>query len=142
MPRSESTPPTKAAPTSSDLLPDEQIQQVLSRLTFGAKPGDAEKVRAMGIDKWIDLQLHPERISDPATDALLASYPVLTMAPADVIRDYNLVQQLQRKAKKEITDSTETKAQARRALELVDDGQLLLHHGLAAAGHADERVVQ
>ena len=114
-PRSGSTPQTKAAPASSELLPDEQIQQVISRLTFGARPGDAEKVRAMGIDKWIDLQLHPERISDPAGDALLGRYPVFAMAPADVIRDYNVVQQLQRKAKKEITDSTETKAQARRA---------------------------
>jgi uncharacterized protein (DUF1800 family) len=114
MPQSGWTPPAKAPATSSELLPDEQVQQVLSRLTFGARPGDAEKVRAMGIDKWIDMQLHPERISDPATDALLTHYPVFAMAPADIIHDYNVVQQLQRKAKKEITDSTETKAQARR----------------------------
>src|SRR5262245_48446088 len=32
-----------------ELLPEEQVQQVLSRLTFGARPGDAEKVRAIGI---------------------------------------------------------------------------------------------
>src|SRR5881398_125063 len=103
-PRPASSPSPKTAPTSTELLPDEQIQQVLSRLTFGARPGDAEKVRAIGIDKWIDMQLHPERISDPAADALVGRYPVYSMAPADVIRDYNLVQQLQRQAKKEMTD--------------------------------------
>ena len=91
------------------------MQQALNRLTFGARPGDADRVRAMGVEKWIDLQLHPERISDPATDALLTKYPVFAMAPADVIRDYNVVQQLQRQAKKaDATDSTMTKGQARR----------------------------
>ena len=78
---------------------------MLNRLTFGARPGDAEKVRAMGIDKWIDLQLHPERISDPAADALHdARIRCSRWRPADIIRDYNVVQQLQRKAKKDRRD--------------------------------------
>ena len=34
-----------AGAMAGDLLPDEQIQQVLNRLTFGPRPGDAEKVR-------------------------------------------------------------------------------------------------
>src|ERR1041384_3774402 len=88
--RTQTAPPTVTSPANQgELLPDEQIQQVLNRLTFGPRPGDAEKVRAMGIDKWIDTQLHPERISDPAGEALLARYPVYAMAPADIIRDYN-----------------------------------------------------
>ena len=53
---------------SGELLPDEQVQQVLNRLTFGAKPGDAAKVRSMGVDQWIDAQLHPDRIDDRNTD--------------------------------------------------------------------------
>ncbi|HEY4306193.1 MAG TPA: DUF1800 domain-containing protein [Gemmatimonadaceae bacterium] len=115
LPQLGSPPTTKSSsPISSELLPDEQVQQVLNRLTFGARPGDAEKVRAMGVDKWIDMQLHPERINDQATDALLTRYPIYAMAPADIIHDYNVVQQLQRQAKKQISDSTETKAQARR----------------------------
>jgi len=52
---------------------DEQVNQVLSRLTFGARPGDAEAVRAMGVDKWIDLQLHPERINDSTSDRYFAA---------------------------------------------------------------------
>lgn len=52
---------------------DEQVNQALSRLTFGARPGDAETVRAMGVDKWIDLQLHPERINDSTSDRYFAA---------------------------------------------------------------------
>jgi hypothetical protein len=55
----KSTAPSPAASQSQELLPDEQVQQALNRLTFGARPGDAEKIRSMGVDKWIDLELHP-----------------------------------------------------------------------------------
>ena len=43
------------------LTPEKQIAHVLSRLTFGARPGDAAEVRRLGVEKWIDQQLHPER---------------------------------------------------------------------------------
>jgi uncharacterized protein (DUF1800 family) len=62
---------------------DEQVNHVLSRLTLGARPGDAEAVRAMGVDKWMDLQLHPDRIDDVKSDqyfAALESYN--TSSPA------------------------------------------------------------
>ena len=52
------------------LLIDKQIVHVLNRLTFGPRPGDIQQVRLVGVDKWIDQQLHPERISEnPALDA-------------------------------------------------------------------------
>lgn len=41
---------------------DQAILHALDRLTFGPRPGDVEAVKAMGLRKWIDLQLHPERI--------------------------------------------------------------------------------
>ncbi|HEY2850214.1 MAG TPA: DUF1800 domain-containing protein, partial [Gemmatimonadaceae bacterium] len=56
---------------------DEQVNQVLNRLTFGARSGDIQAVRAMGVDAWIDRQLHPERINDSTSDrhfATLESY--------------------------------------------------------------------
>ena len=36
--------------------------RVLNRLAFGPRPGDVEAVRRIGLEKWIDLQLHPDRI--------------------------------------------------------------------------------
>ena len=46
--------------------PNEQRRavQALNRLTFGPRPGDVQQVMAMGVDRWIDLQLHPDKISD------------------------------------------------------------------------------
>jgi uncharacterized protein (DUF1800 family) len=112
------TPQTASGPRSQmpgDLLPDEQIQQVLNRLTFGARPGDAEKVRSMGVANWIDLQLHPERIDDAKTTQLVARYSILNTPTSNIVRDYNLVQQTQRQAKRaDANDTSMTKAGVRR----------------------------
>ena len=49
------------------------IAHVLNRLTFGARPGDVERVREAGLAAWIDQQLHPSRIDDHVADAMLPS---------------------------------------------------------------------
>jgi len=60
------------------LLLDKQIIHVVNRLSFGPRPGDIQQVRLVGVDKWIDLQLHPERIAEnPALAAKLK--PLETM---------------------------------------------------------------
>ena len=98
-----------------ELLPDEQVQQVLNRLAFGARPGDAEKVRAMGVDKWIDLQLHSERVDNAKTDQLMTQYSIFATPTSDIVRDFQMVQQAQRQAKRaETNDSTMNKGAARR----------------------------
>ena len=115
-PKSAKPAAASAAATapSGELLPDEQIQQVLNRLTFGARPGDAVAVRAMGIDKWIDLQLHPERIDDSKVDQMMSQYSIFNMKTGDIVHDYNIVQQLQRQAKRDNTDTSMNKAEIRR----------------------------
>ena len=50
---------------------DATITHVLNRLTFGPRPGEVDRVRAMGLASWIDQQLHPERIDDSASVAVL-----------------------------------------------------------------------
>jgi len=49
----------------------------LNRLTFGPRPGDVDRVAQMGVDRWIDLELHPDRIDDSALDARLAPFRTL-----------------------------------------------------------------
>jgi uncharacterized protein (DUF1800 family) len=46
------------------LSADKQVLHVLNRLTFGPRPGDIEQVRRIGVEKWIDQQLHPEQIPE------------------------------------------------------------------------------
>src|SRR5712692_5554119 len=56
-----------AHPASRFAVPlsaEHQIVHALNRLTFGSQPGDVARVRAMGLKKWIALQLHPERIPE------------------------------------------------------------------------------
>jgi hypothetical protein len=68
---------------------DEQILHALDRLTFGPRPGDVERVKKMGLKKWIDLQLHPERISENAgLEAKLEPLESLRMTPMDAVQHY------------------------------------------------------
>src|SRR3954447_14553093 len=78
--RSDATAPAKSVMARSDVreLPaDQQIIQVINRLTFGARPGDVARVRAVGLDKWIDQQLNPDKIDDDAMNAFVAQYSAL-----------------------------------------------------------------
>jgi uncharacterized protein (DUF1800 family) len=50
------------------------ITHTLNRLTFGARAGDVDRVRAMGLDTWLDQQLHPSRIDDQAAEAMLPQF--------------------------------------------------------------------
>ncbi len=67
---------------------DQRIAHVLSRLTFGARPGDFERVKAMGIDAFIAQQLDPDSIDDPAAIAKLKKLPTLGMATPVIIEQY------------------------------------------------------
>ena len=77
---------TKAAP--GVLSADQKIIHLLNRIAYGPRPGDVERVRQMGIDKYIDQQLHPERIDDNSVQARLANYPSLHMSLTDIQEKY------------------------------------------------------
>jgi len=74
---------------SPKLSKDDQVIHALNRLTFGPRPGDVEAVRKMGVKKWIDLQLHPERIvENPELAQRLAPLESLRLSQADTERNY------------------------------------------------------
>jgi uncharacterized protein (DUF1800 family) len=76
-------------PFDKKLSADQQILQALNRLTFGPRPGDIEEVRHMGVEKWIALQLHPEKIAEnPVLEARLKPLETLRLDPEQVIKDY------------------------------------------------------
>jgi len=79
-----------AAPSfSAKLSAERKILHALSRLTFGARPGDIDRVRVMGLEKWIDLQLHPERIEEnPVLEVKLRPLEVLRMSSSQVRQTY------------------------------------------------------
>jgi len=72
------------------LLLDKQIVHVLNRLTFGPRPGDLQQVRQMGVDKWIDQQLHPERITEnSALDAKLNRLQSMNLPMWQIMEKYS-----------------------------------------------------
>ncbi|MFZ1917675.1 MAG: DUF1800 domain-containing protein [Terriglobales bacterium] len=73
---------------SAALDEHKRAMQALNRLTFGPRPGDFERVAQMGVDKWIDLQLHPERIDDSVVDVRLAPFRTLRMNTLDIVENF------------------------------------------------------
>ena len=83
----ESVKATKALPIQ-DLTEDEAILQALNRLGFGPRPGDVERVKEMGLQKWIDQQLRPDSINDSALEARLDRFPTLKMSSSKLVDEF------------------------------------------------------
>jgi uncharacterized protein (DUF1800 family) len=73
------------APSQPD---NRTIVHVLNRVGFGPAPGDIERVRAIGIDKYIEQQLHPERLPDEGLAARLAPLDTLTKSSRELAESY------------------------------------------------------
>jgi len=80
-------PVLKGLPVT-ELSADEAILHALNRLAYGPRPGDVERVRQMGLAKWIDLQLNPQALDDSAMEARLRSLPTLQMSTTQLIAEY------------------------------------------------------
>jgi uncharacterized protein (DUF1800 family) len=80
--------PSVAAAPAPRISGDRQIVHVLSRLTYGPRPGDVERVRAMGVSAWIDRQLRPQTIDDSAAERALAELTTLRMPIAEALREF------------------------------------------------------
>ena len=82
------------------LAKDARVDHALNRLTFGATDADRAMISQLGIEKWIDLQLHPDRMPEnPALLARLAQLDSLPMSAAQIADKYpppNVLRQLAR----------------------------------------------
>jgi uncharacterized protein (DUF1800 family) len=50
---------------AAELTEEQRALHVLNRLGYGPRPGDVERVVALGVDHYIDVQLNPEKIRLP-----------------------------------------------------------------------------
>ena len=82
--------PATSMPVSAQapLTEAQKARFVLDRLGFGARPGEVEKVEAMGAMNWIDRQLQPETIRDDALSPHLRGLTVPAMSTAELYRKY------------------------------------------------------
>jgi len=89
--------PASKIPPRVPLSPRERAVQMLNRFTYGPRPGDVEKVLAMGPDKWFEQQLNPAAIPDGALDKRLNDYPTLNLSPEQILTifpDRGMIQQV------------------------------------------------
>ena len=91
-----STP--SAVPSNPD---DKTIVHVLNRLGFGAMPGDVERVRRVGLEKYIEQQLRPETIADQSMSTRLTGLDTLNLNSRQLAQDYFIPAQVDKRRAKQ-----------------------------------------
>jgi hypothetical protein len=74
--------------TTGSMPESKRALHALQRLTFGPRPGESERVAAMGVDKWIEQQLQPDKIDDSALAARLESFRTLRMDTKEIVENF------------------------------------------------------
>ena len=94
-------PPTAVLAAAASAVPknpdDKAIVHVLNRLGFGPTPGDIDRVRKIGLDKYIEQQLRPEALPDQGMTSRLADLDTLTRSSRQLAEDYFLPAQMERR---------------------------------------------
>jgi uncharacterized protein (DUF1800 family) len=101
---------------------DATIVHVLNRLTWGSRARDLEAVRGMGLERWLDRQLHPERIDDSAVEKRLATLETHGLSSGELLKGYELPREAKREIQKrraELDESASEMDRRRARRELV-----------------------
>lgn len=94
---------TVTAPRSGSVLSPDPILHLARRATYGVTPGLLTEMVRRGRDRWLDDQLHPERVKDGAMTPILAKYPKLNSSADELVR---LSQRDQRDINDQLTHAT------------------------------------
>src|ERR1700736_2103669 len=86
--KKQSTPKPRALAPDPQLTGESRALHALNRFTLGPRPGDVEKVQAMGVEQWFEQQLNPASIPDAVTDKRLAQYRTISMTAAQVVVEF------------------------------------------------------
>src|SRR5215831_17784178 len=66
------------------------VTHVIDRVSFGARQEDVPRVTAIGIERYIDEQLHPERLPDSGVDARLSDLTTLRMSSREIAERFEI----------------------------------------------------
>ena len=109
---------TQKQPKPKGMTEDQRTVHVLNRLGFGARPGDVERVKAMGLENYINQQLTPEKLSDTVAENKVRDLTVLNMTTAELYEKYpqpgQLLRQLQARGKlpEDLAEARENRVKA------------------------------
>jgi uncharacterized protein (DUF1800 family) len=116
---------------------DRTITHVLNRIGFGPAPGDVQRVSQMGLDKYIEQQLHPEKLGDPAMRDRLAAFDTLKLSSEQIAsRYYQPFQEARKEIKKE--EGQKAQQEAKQQAQMQGDNA----NGSAATTAIDKPIDQ
>jgi uncharacterized protein (DUF1800 family) len=78
----------RATSSSPSLTEEQKILHLLNRAGFGPRPGDVERVRQMGIERYLDQQLHPEDLPDDFLSRPLNQLGTLQMTQFEILQNF------------------------------------------------------
>jgi uncharacterized protein (DUF1800 family) len=133
--KSKAEPALKGLPIT-ELTTDEAILHALNRLAYGPRPGDVERMRQMGLAKWIDQQLNPASIDDKAMEARLTDYHTLKLSTAKLMDEYPQPKQAEKLAGKQAQARAQQEQQRSDAAAAGIDREKQSSQGQAATSDA------
>jgi uncharacterized protein (DUF1800 family) len=91
LPANVATAPTRSrrasAPTPQ-LTEEQKILHLLNRAGFGPRPGDIERVRQMGIERYLEQQLQPEELPDELLARPMNQLGTLQMTQFEILQNF------------------------------------------------------
>jgi uncharacterized protein (DUF1800 family) len=74
--------------SAKKLTEEQKVAHLIDRVTFGARPGDVERVMKLGWEKYLDEQLRPDRISDQVVEQKLKNIESIHLSSAELAKNY------------------------------------------------------
>ncbi|MEQ1758140.1 MAG: DUF1800 domain-containing protein [Vicinamibacterales bacterium] len=92
-----------ASPTAAPEIPADaaSVRHALSRLTFGPRPGDVERIQQVGLERWLNDQLAPGSGDNAALKTRLAALETLNLDSSRIARDYIIPAREARRARQQ-----------------------------------------
>jgi uncharacterized protein (DUF1800 family) len=117
----------------TEIAQADRIQQALNRMTYGPRPGDVERVRAMGLEKWIEAQLNPENVPEnPVLLEKLRYLDTLDLPSSQLVRNYPSQQVVRQMVKGQIPYPADPEVRMMIAKMVARDEQKRKQDGAAA----------
>ena len=121
--------PAPAADTERALTsartPRDSALHALNRLAYGPRPGDIDRVAALGVMKWIDRQLKPDKIDDGLLAARERRFTILDYDRGQLARLYVEVQRERRERKRDAGAAMDSTLREQRGRRMAGDFQEL-----------------
>jgi uncharacterized protein (DUF1800 family) len=118
----------------------EAAEHLLSRLSFGGRPGEVEKLLAMGLDKWVLQQLE-QSIPDTELEKRLSGYDALALDNETIVNTYLNAGQVLRMMQKNGNISRDSMAKLEKADYRKDVLKLMKEKGLKLPQELNRQLV-